>query len=318
MVRAVELTLMIEGQNGVTWDEWVALARACEEYGVPALFRSDHYLDLSGQHPERGSLDAWATICGLAAVTTDLRLGTMVSPATFRHPSELAKVATTADHISGGRIELGLGAGWHEREHAAYGFPFPDTRTRFDILEGQLQVVLGHWSGESLSFSDGHYDLDGLDAQPKPIQRPHPPLIMGGDAGPRSARLAAAYADEYNTAFPGPADVRERRSRIAEACERAGREMIGFSVMTTVIVGDGQDDLRDRLRTVADQLDMDADQLLNGPPDSWIVGDIDSAAEQLHELAQAGVDRVMCQHLAHRDTEFVALLGDRLVPLLAG
>jgi F420-dependent oxidoreductase-like protein len=318
MVPSVELTLMIEGQNGVTWEEWIALARACEAHGIPALFRSDHYLDLSGQHPERGSLDAWATICGLAAATTDLRLGTMVSPATFRHPSELAKVATSADHISGGRIELGLGAGWHEREHAAYGFPFPDTRTRFDILEGQLQVMLGHWSDEPFSFRDGHYRLEELEARPKPVQKPHPPLIMGGDAGPRSARLAAAYADEYNTAFPAAADVRQRRSRIAEACERAGREMIGFSVMTTVVVGEDQADLRHRVNGVADQLDMDADQLFSGAPDSWIVGDIDRAAERLHELAGAGVDRVMCQHLAHRDTDFVALLGERLAPLLAG
>ncbi len=309
---------MIEGQNGVSWEEWLALARSCEAHGIPALFRSDHYLDLSGQHPERGSLDAWATICGLAAVTTELRLGTMVSPATFRHPSELAKVATTADHISGGRIELGLGAGWHEREHTAHGFPFPDTRTRFDILEEQLQVVLGHWSDVPFSFPGEHYRLDTLEAQPKPVQKPHPPLIMGGDAGPRSARLAAAYADEYNTAFAAPSDVHKRRTRIAEACERAGREMIAFSVMTTVIIGADEADLRARVNRVADQLEMDADQLLSDAPDSWIVGDIDRAAEQLHELAQAGVDRVMCQHLAHRDTDFLALLGERLAPLMAG
>ena len=115
---------MIEGQEGVTWPQWVALARACEQHGIPSLFRSDHYMNLDGQHPERGSLDAWGTLCGLAAETSTLRLGTMVSPATFRHPSMLAKVVTTADHISGGRIDLGLGAGWHEREHEAYGFPF--------------------------------------------------------------------------------------------------------------------------------------------------------------------------------------------------
>jgi alkanesulfonate monooxygenase SsuD/methylene tetrahydromethanopterin reductase-like flavin-dependent oxidoreductase (luciferase family) len=141
---------------------------------------------------------------------------------------------------------------------------------------------------------------------------------MGGDAGPRSARLAAAYADEYNTAFPTLDEVRRRRARIAEACERAGREMIAFSIMTTVIVGADRVDLRDRVNAVAGQLDMDADQLSSAAPDSWIVGSVDQAAERLHELAEAGVDRVMCQHLAHQDTEFVALLGERLAPLAAG
>src|SRR5664279_2292244 len=139
----MELCLMIEGQEGVSWPQWLDLAGACEQHGIGTLFRSDHYMNLDGQHPERGSLDAWGTLNALAAVTSTLRLGTMVSPATFRHPSTLAKLVTTADQISGGRIELGLGAGWNEREHAAYGFPFPDIRTRMDLLEEQLQVVLG-------------------------------------------------------------------------------------------------------------------------------------------------------------------------------
>jgi alkanesulfonate monooxygenase SsuD/methylene tetrahydromethanopterin reductase-like flavin-dependent oxidoreductase (luciferase family) len=187
-----------------------------------------------------------------------------------------------------------------------------------DILEEHLQVLLGNWQDESFSFRGAHYQLVDLDAQPKPAHKPHPPLIMGGDAGPRSARLAAAYADEYNTAFPTVADVRERRGRIAEACAAAGREMIPFSIMTTVIVGADQVDLRDRVTRVAGQTDMDADQLLGSPPESFIVGGVDQVAERLRELAQAGVDRVMCQHLAHRDTEFVALLGQRVAPLVAG
>src|ERR1700736_3217893 len=173
----MQLCLMIEGQEGVSWPQWVALARACEEHGIPALFRSDHYLNLNGQHPQRGSLDAWGTVNGLAAVTTNLRLGTLVSPATFRHPSLLAKLVTTADHISGGRIELGLGAGWHEREHQAYGFPFPPTRVRMELLEEQLQGVFGNWADGPFSFDGEHYTLRDLDAQPKPIQRPRPPLI---------------------------------------------------------------------------------------------------------------------------------------------
>jgi F420-dependent oxidoreductase-like protein len=307
---------MIEGQNGVTWPQWVALAQACEGNGILTLYRSDHYLELSGQHNERGSLDAWATINALAAVTSKLRLGTLVSPATFRHPSELAKVVATADNISHGRIDFGLGAGWHEREHSAYGFPFPDTKTRMDILEEQLKVVLGQWADEPLSHHGDHYRLESLDAQPKPVQRPHPPVIMGGNAGPRSARLAARYADEYNTAFPTEQEIAERKARITEACERTDRDPIPFSIMTTVIVGDDDADLRARARRVADLQNTDADQLLTHPPESWVVGTVEKAAEQIRRLEGAGVDRLMCQHLAHDDIEFVALLGQRLVPLI--
>jgi F420-dependent oxidoreductase-like protein len=313
----MDLCLMIEGQEGVTWSQWEALARACEEHAIPTLFRSDHYLNLDGRHPERGSLDAWGTINALAAVTSTLRLGTMVSPATFRHPSELAKLATTADHVSGGRIELGLGAGWHEREHAAYGFPFPDLRTRMEILEEQLQVVLGNWGEGPFSFTGRNYQLQDLDARPKPVQTPHPPLLMGGTAGPRSSALAARFADEYNTVFPTVAEVRERRQRVDESCARAGREPIPFSVMTTVIAGADEEDLRRRVTRIAQEHGLDADALLAEPPSGWVVGVVARAAEQLGALRDAGVSRVLCQHLAHDDLEFVALLGGELAPLVA-
>jgi len=307
---------MIEGQHGVTWPQWQALALACEEHAIPALFRSDHYLNLDGEHPERGSLDAWATLNALAAVTSTVRLGTMVSPATFRHPSVLAKLVTTADQISGGRIEVGLGAGWHEREHAAFGFPFPDTRTRMDILEEQLQIVLGTWSDGVFSFEGEHYRLRDLEAQPKPVQRPHPPLIMGGNAGRRSCALAARFADEYNTVYPTVSDVLERRARVDEACERAGRDPIAFSIMTAVVAGADERDLRDRMQRVALASGADGDALVAAPPPGWVVGTVEAAAEQLRALADAGVGRIMCQHLAPDDLEFIALLGDELAPLV--
>jgi F420-dependent oxidoreductase-like protein len=305
----MDLCLMIEGQEGVSWDQWVALAQGCEEHGIPTLFRSDHYMNLDGQHPERGSLDAWATLTALAAVTTSVRLGTMVSPATFRHPSELAKVVVTADHVSGGRVDLGLGAGWHEREHEAYGFPFPDTRTRVDVLEEQLQIVLGTWTQAPLNFSGAHYTLNDLDAQPKPLQSPHPPLIMGGSAGPRSAALAARYADEYNTPFATLEDVATRKGVIARACEAAGRDTLAFSVMTGFLVGADEAELRDRAARVGERIGSTAEALLSEPPPGWIFGTSERAAEQLAGLRDAGVHRVMCQNLLHDDLDVIALIA---------
>jgi F420-dependent oxidoreductase-like protein len=312
----MDLCLMIEGQEGVSWPQWLALAQTCEQHGVPALFRSDHYMNLDGQHPERSALDAWATVNALAAVTSTLRLGTLVSPATFRHPSNLAKLAATADQISQGRIDLGLGAGWHEREHRAYGFDFPSTRTRIEVLEEQLEIVLGAWTESTFSFAGRHYRLEHLDAQPKPVQRPHPPLIMGGNAGPRSAALAARFADEYNTPFPSLEDVNTRRERIAGACERAGREPIPLSVMTGYLVGVDSRELRSRADRLVERRGGDAEALISDPPPGWIVGTVGDAAEQLRALKAAGVSRVMCQHLLHDDLDAVALLGSELAPRL--
>ena len=312
----MDLCLMIEGQEGVSWDQWVALAKGCEQHGIPTLFRSDHYMNLDGQHPERGSLDAWATLNALAAVTTTVRLGTMVSPATFRHPSELAKMVATADHVSGGRVELGLGAGWHEREHDAYGFPFADTKTRVDVLEEQLQIVLGAWTEAPFSFSGAHYTLKDLDAQPRPVQSPRPPLIMGGSAGPRSAALAARYADEYNTPFPTPEDVSTRKASVVSACEAAGRDPIPFSVMTGFVVGADEAELRDRADRLGERIGSTGEALLSDPPEGWIFGTTERAAEQLAALRGAGVHRVMCQNLLHDDLDVIALIA-QLAPGVA-
>jgi alkanesulfonate monooxygenase SsuD/methylene tetrahydromethanopterin reductase-like flavin-dependent oxidoreductase (luciferase family) len=250
-------------------------------------------------------------------VTSTLRLGTLVSPATFRHPSTLAKLVVTADHVSAGRIELGLGTGWHELEHAAYGFRFPPIGMRMDILEEQLQVIFCSWGDGPCSFDGQHYSLRDLDAQPKPVQRPHPPLIMGGNAGPRSAALAARFADEYNTTFPTLLDVRQRRARVIEACERAGREAIPLSVMTGVIAGADNEDLRERVRRLGERQGRDAESLLAEPPSGWIVGTVEEAADQLAALRDAGVSRVMCQQLLHDDLDAVALLGGELAPRVA-
>jgi F420-dependent oxidoreductase-like protein len=306
----MELCLMIEGQDGVSWPQWLALARACEASGVPALFRSDHQLNLDGVE-ERGSLDAWAVLTALAAHTSTLRLGTLVSPVTFRHPSDVAKVVVAADHVSGGRVELGLGAGWNEREHAAYGFPFPPLRERMGMLAEQLEIVHRQWTEGSFSFAGEHYRLEALDAQPKPLQAPHPPLLMGGRAGPRAAALAARWADEYNTSFATLDELLPMKQRVDAACEAAGRDPIPFSLMTGVLVGRDRAELEDRTRLLTEF----RDKAPGGG--AWITGTVDEVAEQLGALRDAGVARVMCQHLLHTDVDMVALIGKELAPQVA-
>jgi F420-dependent oxidoreductase-like protein len=302
----MRICLMIEGQEDVSWPDWLALARACEEHGFDALFRSDHYL--SPSHPERASTDAWATIPALAAVTQELRLGTLVSPVTFRHPSALAKAVVTADHVSGGRVELGLGAGWMEEEHRMFGFEFPPIGDRMTMLAEQLEIVTAHFNGGPLTMRGKHYAVEGLDTQPRPVQPGGPPIIVGGDAKPRSVALAARFADEYNTVYATLEQCRERRARVAEACEKAGRHPIVFSLMTGVLIGTGEADLAARRRRLAE---VHGDE----PSESWITGTPEQAAEQLRALEAAGVERIMLQHLVHTDLEAVELIGRELIPL---
>lgn len=307
----MDLCAMIEGQEGVTWPQWRAIASACEQHGIPTLFRSDHYLPLGG-HLERGVLDAWATTVALAAVTDRLRLGTLVSPATFRHPAELAKVVVTADHVSGGRIDFGLGAGWNDDEHAAYGFPFPDLRTRMDIFAEQLEIIHGLWGDEPFSFAGEHYRLSGVDARPKPLQRPHPPLIVGGAAKPRGAALAARWADEYNTYLATPDECRQRRAAVAEAWERAGRDpaTLRFSLMTPCAIGRDAAEVRARTERLAAEHGA-------APIAGWITGTPAEAVEQLLAVRETGVDRVMLQLLLHDDLDQLALIGGELAAAVA-
>jgi alkanesulfonate monooxygenase SsuD/methylene tetrahydromethanopterin reductase-like flavin-dependent oxidoreductase (luciferase family) len=233
----MRVALMIEGQEGVSWEQWAALARAAEEAQLDALFRSDHYRSI-GRGDPNGSLDAWATLAGLAAVTTTIRLGTLVSPVTFRHPSVLAKCVTTADHISNGRVELGIGAGWYEAEHEAYGFPFPTQRGRLDELDRQLEEIIRQWT-------------EADDVWPKPVQQPRPPIIVGGRAKPRTVAAAVRHADEYNTVLPTVEEAREWKARVDEAAARAGREPLRFSAMVKL---DGSpQELEERLHAYADE-----------------------------------------------------------------
>jgi F420-dependent oxidoreductase-like protein len=313
---------MIEGQEGVTWDQWVTLALACEEFGLEGLFRSDHYVSF-GHEDEWGSLDAWATLSALASKTERIRLGTMVSPVTFRHPSELAKVAVTADHASGGRIEMGMGAGWFEREHRAYGFDFPATGDRLAMLEEQVEIVHRLWDRDesSVTYDGRFYHLDSSHALPRPLQDPHPPLILGGGAGARAARLAARFADEYNVNGVTPDECRGARERLDRACEAEGRDPaeVPLSMMVNLLMGRDRDDLRSKARALMARQgrdgDPDASLASRGP--ERLTGTVAQVAEQLRAFADAGVTRVMLQHLNHEDLETVALAGQELVPAVA-
>jgi alkanesulfonate monooxygenase SsuD/methylene tetrahydromethanopterin reductase-like flavin-dependent oxidoreductase (luciferase family) len=281
---------MAEGQEDVTWEQWLALARACEEAGLDALFRSDHYLSIV-RGGESGSLDAWTTLAALAARTERIRLGTLVSPVTFRHASVLAKSVVTADHVSGGRVELGIGAGWYEAEHTAYGFEFPPVRERMDELDRQLETIVRQWT------EDG-------DAWPKPVQQPRPRVIVGGGAKPRTVAAAVRWADEYNTVFADAGTCRDRRRAVDEAARQAGREPLTFSLMTGCAIGRDEGDARDRLRRRAELTGLDDE------PAHLVRGTVDEAAEQLREYEAAGVERVMLQHLVHEDVELVEVLGE--------
>ena len=295
---------MIEGQEGVEWEHWLALAAACERSGLEGLFRSDHYLSGFG-HNERGTLDAWATLAALAARTERIRLGTLVSPVTFRHPSVLAKNAITVDHVSGGRVEVGLGAGWNENEHEAFGFDFPDLRTRMDMLAEQLEVVTRQWA----------------EVRPKPIQQPRPPVILGGGAGPRSLDLAVRFADEYNTNFVSPEECARRRRLVDEACERGRRDprSIRFSLMTACMVGTDRAEtlerVRARLRVTG--RDDDPEGYLRDRADHQVIGTVEEVVAKLRAYEEAGVERVMLQHLDHEDVAMVELLGTEVAPALA-
>jgi alkanesulfonate monooxygenase SsuD/methylene tetrahydromethanopterin reductase-like flavin-dependent oxidoreductase (luciferase family) len=306
----MRVCLMIEGQESVSWDEWVALAKACEEGPIEALFRSDHYLSVMGR-TDRGSLDAWVTLGGLAAVTSELRLGTMVSPATFRHPSVLAKNVVTADHISGGgRIELGMGTGWLEAEHRAYGFPFPPMGERFELLEEQIEIVRRQWDEGELDFNGKHYQLSG-NALPKPISPPN--LIVGGRAKPRSLRLAARWADEYNLVMMTAEECAAAVPAILEAWKGAGRDRPTISLMTSAIVGSDEVDLLERAHAVSVARGEEADDpeaYLKRERPNTLVGTVAEVRERLADLERAGVERVMLQYLTHADLDGVDFIAE--------
>jgi F420-dependent oxidoreductase-like protein len=313
----MQVCLMIEGQEGVTWEQWVSLALACEEHGFDALFRSDHYLSFS--HPsEWGNLDAWATLSALAALTERIHLGTLVSPVGYRHPSNVAKMVITVDHVSDGRAELGLGTGWHEGEHRAYGFPFPAVGDRMDMLGEQVEIVHRLWDRQEVTFEGAHYRLEGVHSLPKAVAKPHPNLILGGGAGPRSAALAARWADEYNMNFVSPAEFAAKQEGLSVACETRDRNPgeLRRSVMSTVLVGENRKELEERGSRLMERRGQSGDVslFLESLGENRIWGTPDIVLEKLEAYAKAGARRVMMQHLVHEDLESLALIGESIIP----
>lgn len=314
----MRVCLMIEGQENVTWEQWLDLAGAAEANGFDALFRSDHYMSLSGRDVE-GTLDAWTTLAALAAVTSRIHLGTLVSPVTFRHPAVLAKSVVTADHVSGGRVELGMGAGWHDGEHRAFGFPFPAPSERVSMLAEQIEIVHRLWDRDEdrVSFEGSYYQVRDCNALPKPVQDPHPRLLMGGQGGPRGSAIAARWADEYNSHGKSPEECRRIRQALDAACREEGRDpaTVPLSLMLGFAIGETEDEARDRAaRLLGLPREPDGPDPLEAMRPGTLRGTPEQVLEQLAALAQAGVTRVMLQHLTHTDLEVVELLGRRVIP----
>lgn len=264
-----------------------------------------------------GPTDAWLTLAGLALQTERIRLGTLVTSATFRLPGPLAISVAQVDEMSGGRVELGLGTGWFEAEHRAYGIPFPPLRERFDRLTEQLEVVTGLWGtppGETFTYRGGYYDLYDSPAMPKPVQQPGPPVIVGGTGLKRTPVLAARFADEYNVPFQPAHAAAKNFAAVVEACERVGRDATGRAPLTlsaavTVVCGRTDAEVRRR----ADAIGRDLDELRAGP---GVVGTPDEVVEQLHEYAKGGASRFFLQFLDLADLDQLDLIAAEVAPQL--
>ncbi|MCT9929505.1 LLM class F420-dependent oxidoreductase [Planotetraspora sp. A-T 1434] len=303
----MKLRIFTEPQQGSTYDDLLAVAQATERLGFDAFFRSDHYMRIGAGDPGPGANDAWVTLAGLARETSRIRLGTLVTPATFRLPGPLAISVAGVDQMSGGRVELGLGAGWFDDEHLAYGIPFPPVGERFERLEEQLEIVTGLWAAtKPFSFEGRHYRLVDSPALPKPVQRPRPPIIMGGTGAKRTPRLVARFADEYNVPFRGLEDTGVAYDRVREACEEAGRGSILLSAAQTVCVG--RDDAEVARR--AEAIGEDIARLRAG----GLVGTPEEIVDKIGKFAELGAERIYLQVLDLADLDHLELIAAEVLP----
>jgi F420-dependent oxidoreductase-like protein len=305
------LRVFTEPQQGASYDDLLAVAREAERLDFDAFFRSDHFLSMGPGSGEPGPTEAWVTLAGLARDTERIRLGTMVTAATFRLPGPLAIAVATVDAMSGGRVELGLGAGWFEDEHRAYGVPFPSTRERFDRLEEQLAIVTGLWTtpvGERFDFQGRHYQLSDCPALPKPVQRPRPPVIVGGFGKRRTPALAARYADEFNVAFAQLGDFRTLVAAVTDACDRAGRDPSSMTWSTAQVLCCGEDEEAYRRRAAA--IGREPDQLRA----TALAGTVAEVTDKLGTFAEGGAQRVYLQVLDLSDLDHLRLVAAEVAP----
>ena len=308
----VDIRLFTDPHQGATYDDVLRAARCAEDAGYDAFFRSDHYLRIAPGDGRPGPTDAWLTLAGLARDTRTIRLGTLVSAATFRHPGPLAIAVAQVDRMSGGRVEFGLGAGWFEAEHRAYGIPFPPLRERFDRLAEQLAIITGLWRtppGETFSFAGEHYTLRGSPALPKPLQTPGPPVLVGGGGPKRTPALAARFADEFNLPFVDEATAAAQFARVDEACAAAGRDPLPKSTAQVLCVGRTEAELSRRAAVIGTPVAELRETGLAGSP-----------AEVVDRLgrwrARTGISRCYVEVLDLFDLDHVELLAAEVFPQL--
>jgi F420-dependent oxidoreductase-like protein len=322
----VRFALMTEPQQGLTYDEQLAITRRAEDAGFETFFRSDHYQSFPGPSG-LPTTDAWTVLAGLARETSRIGLGVLVSPVTFRRFGNLAKVITTVDEMSGGRLEFGLGAGWHDDEHAQLGLPFAEISERGDMLEENLDVLLGLWGEpDGWSYEGKHVQIRDAQFYPKPVVAPgrptlpngasRPRILVGGGGTPRSMRIAAKYADEFNLSSSSPDVARTKYGQLAAACEEAGRDpsTITRSTMSGVLIGRNRDELRARQeQLLRDFGNVDAgEDWFHERRDRWVFGTPDEARAQVARYAAAGAERIMLQDFLPRDLEMIDLMAEAL------
>ena len=310
----MRLCVFVEPQLGATYDDQLRVARHTEECGFEGFFRSDHFLTMGSRDGLPGPTDAWVTLGALARETSRIRLGTLVSAATFRLPGPLAIIVAQVDEMSGGRIELGLGTGWYEAEHTAYGIPFPPLGERFERLTEQLEIITGLWStpvGSTYDFHGTHYQLTDSPALPKPVQSPHPPVIVGGSGTRRTPALAARFAAEYNAAFPTVDAARERFDAVRLACEQVGRDADSVTYSAALMVCCGRTEAEVRRR--AEALGRDPETLRQR---GAIVGTPAEVVEQLRAYEKVGASRLFLQILDMSDLDHLDVIASEVAPSL--
>jgi alkanesulfonate monooxygenase len=307
----MELRVFTEPQQGATYDDLLKVALESERLGFGAFFRSDHYLHMGAVSGLPGPTDAWITLAGLARETTSIRLGTLMSAATFRLPGPLAISVAQVDAMSGGRVELGIGTGWFADEHAAYGIDFPSLGERFERLGEQLEIITGLWEtpiGDTFSFPGKHYQVTNSPALPKPVQSPRPPVLIGGGGKVRTPQLAARFAQEFNMPFNSLEETSSQFERVREACERSGRgrDSIILSAAQVLCVGESEVEIERRALRIGREV---AELRANG-----LAGTVDEVVEKIQSFASVGARRMYLQVLDLSDLDQLRLVAEQVAP----